>query len=105
MYAAVGGDVIGAGPANGFGLAIRIRDENNVVHVYGHMREIFVSVGDKVATGDLIAKVSNAGDVRSSRGVPGPGNDFGSHLHYEVRPNGGTPIDPITYLASLGVRL
>lgn len=95
IYAAVGGTVISSGSANGFGNWIRIRDENNVVYVYGHMRaeDLLVSVGQNVSAGDQISRVGSEGF------------STGPHLHFEVRPNGGGAIDPLAFMANVGVSL
>ncbi|MEF9411827.1 MULTISPECIES: peptidoglycan DD-metalloendopeptidase family protein [Rhodococcus] len=64
--------------------------------VYGHMYPdgVLVDVGDEVRAGDLIGAVGNAG------GSTGP------HLHFEVWPggrlDGGSPIDPMGWLADAG---
>ncbi|MFD0449954.1 M23 family metallopeptidase [Rhodococcus aetherivorans] len=64
--------------------------------VYGHMYPdgVLIDVGDEVRAGDLIGAVGNAG------GSTGP------HLHFEVWPggrlDGGSPIDPMGWLADAG---
>ena len=92
---AMGGVVLQAGPASGFGLAVYIQHDNGDVTVYGHMDEILVSAGQVVQAGDLIALVGNRGQ------------STGPHLHFEVRAGGmdGEKIDPQAWLAERGVQL
>jgi murein DD-endopeptidase MepM/ murein hydrolase activator NlpD len=71
---------------SGYGKIIMIEHDNGDVTYYAHLSEILVSAGDKVAQGDVIGKMGNTGNVS------------GTHLHFEVRPNGGEPVDPLAYL-------
>jgi hypothetical protein len=61
------------GPSNGYGNVILIQHENQMQSRYGHMKQMYVQVGDEVNAGDVIAGVGNEG--RST----------GPHLHFEVR--------------------
>lgn len=85
------GVVIEAGPADGFGLWVRIRQDDGTIGVYGHIDEALVSAGQRVAAGDLIATVGNRGQ------------STGPHLHYEVWQADGAKSDPTTWLAARGV--
>jgi murein DD-endopeptidase MepM/ murein hydrolase activator NlpD len=58
---------------------------------YCHQSAIGVQVGQRVIGGQHI------GDVVST------GNTTGPHLHLEVRPGGGDPVDPFTALVYHGV--
>lgn len=58
-----------------------------VVTWYAHMQAISVANGDVVHAGQQIGAVGTEG------------NSTGCHLHFEVRPGGGAPIDPSTWLA------
>ncbi len=58
---------------------------------YAHQTSILVSVGDTVAPGDVIGTVGSTG------------NSTGAHLHLEVRPGGGDPVDPEAALIANGV--
>ncbi|GAB2630169.1 hypothetical protein GCM10027270_17770 [Nocardioides ginkgobilobae] len=58
---------------------------------YAHQTSILVSVGDVVAPGDVIGTVGSTGNVT------------GPHLHLEVRPGGGDPVDPRAALIANGV--
>ena len=87
------GVVIEAGPADGFGLWVRIRQDDGTIGVYGHIDEALVSAGQRVAAGDLIATVGNRGQ------------STGPHLHYEVWQADGAKSDPTTWLAARGVNV
>lgn len=54
---------------------------------YAHMQAVTVSTGDEVAAGQVLGEVGQEG------------NSTGCHLHFEVRPNGGDPVDPTAWLA------
>ncbi len=58
---------------------------------YCHQSSQSVSVGDSVAPGDVIGAVGSTG------------NTTGPHLHLEVRPGGGDPVDPYAALVEHGV--
>lgn len=86
------GTVVKCGPARGFGnwIVIEHRDAKNTLvatTVYGHMNDIYVKVGQKVAAGQKIAKEGNAG-IGSA-----------AHLHFEIHKGSwGNPVDPLQYL-------
>ena len=85
------GTVIGAGPMSGYGTYIDIEFEDGTVSRYGHLSSVSASVGQTVAAGDVVALSGNTG--RST----------GPHLHLEIRPGGGEPIDPAPWLAERGI--
>lgn len=91
--AAADGVVIDAGPAGGYGNWVRIRHEDGTVTLYGHMETIECTVGQTVRAGQRIA------------GMGSRGWSTGSHLHFEVHPNGGDAIDPAPWLAERGITL
>ncbi len=85
INAADGGVVTYAGWMSGYGNYVVINHENGYQTAYGHCASLCVKVGDRVAKGDLIAKMGNTG--RST----------GTHLHFEVRKN-GEYVDPLKYV-------
>jgi murein DD-endopeptidase MepM/ murein hydrolase activator NlpD len=85
IYAPADGVVSFSGYDGGYGKLLSIDHGYGVVTRYGHNSELYVTVGQKVKRGDLIAAVGNTG--RSTA----------SHLHYEVRVN-GLPVDPENYI-------
>ncbi|MBV7294779.1 M23 family metallopeptidase [Corynebacterium sp. TAE3-ERU12] len=87
------GTVIDAGPAQGFGQWVRVQHDNGLVTVYGHIESIYVSVGERVVAGQTIAGMGNRGF------------STGTHLHFEVHPDGLGPIDPLVWLAEHGLHL
>ncbi|MGV9413625.1 M23 family metallopeptidase [Nocardia sp. NPDC003693] len=91
IKAVTDGTVIEAGPASGFGLWVRIQQDDGTIGVYGHMQDILVAPGQQVRAGDDIATVG-------SRGY-----STGPHLHYEVHNSPGAPIDPMPWLAARGI--
>lgn len=78
IYAADGGTVIEAGwNDGGYGNFVMIDHGNGYITLYGHASEVYVSSGDTVSQGDLIAAVGTTGD------------STGNHCHFEVRFDGG----------------
>lgn len=63
-------------------------DGSSTFFYYMHMRDIGVSVGQKVKAGDLVGHV---GDTGNARGGP-------AHIHFEVHPGGGSPVNPYPLL-------
>lgn len=76
-------DFVGESPA--YGLYLQLRHNNEVTSFYAHCSEICVKKGQKVASGEMIAKV----------GVTG--NTTGAHLHFELKKN-GERVDPALYV-------
>ena len=91
IYAVMSGTVIDSGPASGYGNWIRIRHNDGSVSVYGHMETLSVSVGQTVGAGEYIAGMGNRG------------HSTGSHLHFEIHPDGSTPVDPEPWFAEHGI--
>ncbi len=85
IKAADGGVVTYAGWMSGYGNYVVINHENGYQTAYGHCASLNVSVGSRVAKGDVIAKMGNTG--RST----------GTHLHFEVKKN-GEYVDPLKYV-------
>ncbi|MFJ4658011.1 M23 family metallopeptidase [Nocardia sp. NPDC088792] len=91
IHSVMGGTVISAGPAQGFGLWVRVKQDDGTTAVYGHVNDMYVTTGQRVNTGDVIASVGNRGD------------STGPHLHLEIWDPADTKMDPLPWLASKGV--
>ena len=70
-------------PRVGYGKKIIIKHEK-LKTLYAHLSKIYVSEGDSVHEGDLIAEEGATGHA------------YGKHLHFEVRKN-GIPVNPVWY--------
>ena len=55
------------------------------------MEEFDVSVGDSVQAGTMVGRIGMTG------------NTTGPHVHFEVLPGGGAPIDPEPWLRKHGL--
>lgn len=91
IAAVTDGVVVEAGPASGFGLWVRVMQDDGSIGVYGHMNDILVAAGQPVHAGEVIATVGNRG------------YSTGPHLHYEVHLPGVGPIDPAGWLGARGI--
>ncbi len=89
IVAADGGVVLNAGwSSDGYGIMVLIAHSNGLYTLYGHLNRVNVTVGQRVARGQLI-------------GVEGStGNSTGPHLHFEVRWGRvyGQTLNPLAYL-------
>ena len=87
IMAAAPGEVIFAGwNSGGYGNLVKLQHSDGSVTFYAHNHRVLVGKGQKVRQGQLIAEMGSTG--RST----------GPHLHFEIRPNGTTAIDPIARL-------
>ena len=85
IKAAAGGTVTFSGYSGGYGYVVKLDNGNGVETYYGHCSKLYVSTGEKVEAGDVIAAVGSTG------------NSTGNHLHFEVRIN-GTEVNRQNYL-------
>lgn len=87
IYAAAGGIVSTAEQTPDYGKIVKIDHGSGLETRYAHASKLLVTVGQRVAKGQIIAEVGSTG--RST----------GPHLHYEIRLN-GNPLDPRKYLSA-----
>jgi murein DD-endopeptidase MepM/ murein hydrolase activator NlpD len=73
--------------ANG-GKQVYLRGNDGNEYFYAHMSSYVAHAGQRVAAGELIAYVGDTGNA--SGGPP--------HVHFEVHPGGGAPVDPYPYV-------
>jgi murein DD-endopeptidase MepM/ murein hydrolase activator NlpD len=85
------GTVKSAGWSGAYGYRTVIVLDDGTELWYCHQSSIAVSVGEKVTTGQVIGRIGATGNVT------------GPHLHLECRPQGGDPIDPLTWLVGKGL--
>ncbi len=87
------GVVTSAGYDGAYGNKTVITLEDGTEIWYGHQTGFSVSPGDQVNSGQTIGSVGATGNVT------------GPHLHVEVRPGGGDPVDPFDALRVRGLNL
>jgi len=83
IRAAGSGTVVFSGWRRAYGLTVIIDHGNGIATLYAHCSRVYVSEGEKVEAGQVIAEVGSTG------------LSTGPHLHFEVR-RYGTPINPFT---------
>lgn len=93
ILAVATGVITEAGWDGAYGYKTVITHEDGTETWYAHQTQILVSVGETVRAGEQIGTVGSTG------------NSTGSHLHLEVRPGGGDPVDPVEALRVRGVPL
>ena len=88
VIAAYPGVVIFAGPSKtGYGkLVVTVDKVSGYIVFYAHLSRVGVHVGDYVSRGEYIGRIGNTG------------HSYGPHLHFEVRTDLRTPIDPLDFL-------
>ncbi len=88
IYAFSSGTVEYIGYSDTYGNYFRIDHGNGVKSFYAHCNQLFISKGDVVEVGEVVAEVGVTGEVT------------GPHLHFELLCN-DTLIDPALYIDSL----
>jgi murein DD-endopeptidase MepM/ murein hydrolase activator NlpD len=87
INAAADGTVISAGwNSGGYGNLVELKHSDGTTTRYGHNSRISVSVGQTVRQGQQLAEMGSTG------------HSTGSHLHFEIRPTGGSAVNPIAHL-------
>jgi Peptidase family M23/Lysozyme like domain len=92
ILAAAGGTAVVESPA-AYGTLVTIRHGDGTWTQYGHMTSAGVQSGVAVRTGQEIAQVGSAGF------------STGCHLHFIVRPGGGSTTDPAVWMDDRGAPL
>ncbi|MDN4175789.1 M23 family metallopeptidase [Nocardioides sp. SOB77] len=87
------GVVTFAGYDGSYGNKVVVTHSDGTETWYAHMDTIAVAAGQSVTAGGSVGTVGATGNVT------------GPHLHLEVRPGGGDPVDPTPALAARGVYL
>lgn len=85
------GTVTDAGEAGAYGSRVEVTHTDGSVTSYSHLSRIDVVVGQPVQAGSVVGAVGSTG------------NSTGPHLHLELTPAGGSPIDPVHALLARGV--
>lgn len=87
IKAADGGKIVFAGWDNsGYGNMIKIDHPSGYTTVYAHCNKLYVSEGEEVCQGQVIAALGNTG--RST----------GAHVHFEVwKTDANVPVDPLDF--------
>jgi murein DD-endopeptidase MepM/ murein hydrolase activator NlpD len=87
INAAADGTVIAAGwNSGGYGNLVEIKHNDGTTTRYGHNSRLSVSVGQTVRQGQQLAEMGSTG------------HSTGSHLHFEIRPSGGSAVNPMAHL-------
>ncbi|TSB17653.1 M23 family metallopeptidase [Streptomyces benahoarensis] len=86
------GTITQAGWAGAYGYRILLTLDDGTELWFCHLSSM-VKTGGKVSTGEVIGRVGATGNVT------------GPHLHLEVRPGGGDPIDPMPWLRGRGLNV
>ncbi len=90
INAAADGTIVIAGWKSGYGNLVEIRHGDGTITRYGHNSQLSVTTGQTVRQGQQIARMGSTG------------NSTGSHLHFEIRPSGGSAVNPMAHLPSNG---
>jgi murein DD-endopeptidase MepM/ murein hydrolase activator NlpD len=85
IKAAADGIVTRAGWYGGYGKCIIVQSTSSLNIIYGHCSSLNVTVGQRVAQGQIIGKVGSTG------------YSTGPHLHFEMRYNGAV-VNPQNYV-------
>ncbi len=91
IQAVAKGVVTEVGWAGAYGNRTIVTLEDGTELWYAHQTSYTVSVGQTVSAGQVIGTVGATGNVT------------GPHLHLEVRPGAGDPVDPYTALIAHGI--
>ncbi|MFD8599976.1 M23 family metallopeptidase [Kitasatospora sp. NPDC059646] len=91
VVAVAGGTVTSAGWSGPYGYRVIQTLPDGTELWYCHLSRIATAAGP-VAPGTLLGAVGATGNVT------------GPHLHLEVRPGGGAPVDPLPWLQQLGLQ-
>jgi murein DD-endopeptidase MepM/ murein hydrolase activator NlpD len=73
------------------GTTLYLRSDAGDEFYYAHNDRNIATAGTRVKAGDVIALVGNTGNAATTP----------SHIHFEVHPGGGTPVNPYAFLKGI----
>lgn len=91
IVAIAAGEVTEVAYAGPYGLRTIITTADGTEVWYCHQTDVTVSAGELVDVADPVGTVGSTG------------NSTGPHLHLEIRPDGGSPVDPMEWLRASGL--
>lgn len=91
IHAVAGGTITQAGWAGSYGYRTIETLPDGTEIWYAHQSKIIAGVGEHVDRDEVIGEVGSTG------------NSTGPHVHVEVRPHGGDPVDPQIVMPEHGV--
>jgi murein DD-endopeptidase MepM/ murein hydrolase activator NlpD len=92
IHAIAAGTVTSAGYDGAYGNQTIVTLDDGTEVWYCHQTSYLVSKGERVVPGQVIGSVGSTGNVT------------GPHVHIEVRPGGGDPVDPDAAMAQHGLQ-
>ena len=87
-YAVTDGVITRMSWSSNGGKQVYLRGNDGNEYFYAHMASYVARQGQRVTAGQLIATVGDTGNARG--GAP--------HVHFEVHPGGGAPVNPYPYV-------
>ncbi len=91
IVAVAAGEVTEVASSGAYGLRTIVTLPDGTEVWYCHQNDVSVEAGQLVEVAEQIGSVGSTG------------NSTGPHLHLEVRPDGGSPIDPMAWLIATGL--
>ena len=88
VFAFVDGVVSRESSSTNGGIQLYLQGDNGVEYFYAHLSGYAVSTGTRVRAGQLVAYNGQTGNARYTA----------PHVHFEVHPGGGAPVNPYPYL-------
>lgn len=85
------GRIISSGWDGAYGQKLAVRHDDGTVSWYAHLSS-YVQTSGRVRAGEVIGRVGSTG------------NSTGSHLHLEIRPGNGDPVEPVGWLRRHGAK-
>jgi peptidoglycan LD-endopeptidase LytH len=70
------------------GITLYLQGNDGNEYYYAHLSRYFARTGQRVQAGELVAYNGNSGDARYTA----------PHLHFEVHPGGGAPVNPYPWV-------
>jgi murein DD-endopeptidase MepM/ murein hydrolase activator NlpD len=88
VFAIVNGVVSRESSSTNGGIQLYLQGDNGIEYFYAHLSGYAVAAGTRVRAGQLVAYNGQTGNARYTA----------PHVHFEVHPGGGTPVNPYPYL-------